>query len=119
MQAETDTPTWAISRRFQPSAQGTFQCTFHAMQRMQCRRIPQAVVEQVLTYGRVAHVRGACIYAVGNREVARWRAWGVRLDAAAGVQVVVDPGSGWVLTCYRNADLRPLRRKQRYRFPVD
>jgi hypothetical protein len=85
---------------------------------MQSRRIPQAVVGQVLTYGRVAYVRGACIYAVGNREVAYWRARGVRLDAASGVQVVVDPGTGWVLTCFRNADLRSLRRKQRYRYTM-
>lgn len=118
MQAETLTPTWAVRRQFRPSAQGTFQCTFHALQRMQSRRIPQAVVGQVLTYGRVAYVRGACIYAVGNREVAYWRARGVRLDAASGVQVVVDPGTGWVLTCFRNADLRSLRRKQRYRYTM-
>lgn len=56
-----------------------------------------------------AWTRGARIYAIGRREVERYRAQGVDLDPFEGVQVVTKL-DGAVLTVYRNRDLRGLRR---------
>lgn len=82
--------------------------TAHALQRLDSRRIPLDAVEAVLHYGRRAHVRGACIRAVGRREVAAWARRGVDLRDLEGLQVVLSP-EGNLLTAYRNHDFRGLR----------
>jgi hypothetical protein len=50
--------------------------TQHAWARMCGRRLNGQTIDAVLSYGRVIHVRGAAIYAIGRKEVER--AWAVR-----------------------------------------
>lgn len=83
--------------------------THHARLRMDGRRISAAAVDAVLAHGRTAWVRGAQIYALGHREVARAARRGLDLRSFAGLQVVCAP-DGDVLTVYRNHDFRGLRR---------
>ncbi len=83
--------------------------THHARQRMDGRRISAEAVDAVLAYGRAVHVRGACIHALGRREVAQAAREGVDLQAHRNLQVVCG-ADGTVLTVYRNADFRSLRR---------
>lgn len=82
--------------------------SLHAANRLEERRIPEEAVTAVVEYGRVAHVRGAVIYAVGRREVDRAASHGVDLAIYEGLQVVALT-SGTVLTVYRNHDFRGLR----------
>jgi hypothetical protein len=91
--------------------------TEHARERMTQRRISPGAVEAALEYGRELHLRGALIYAIGRREVERYRTLGVDLSDLDGLQVVCAP-SGAVVTTYRNRDfsgLRPSRRASRSR----
>lgn len=74
------------------------------------RRIAVETIEAVLTYGRVARVRGASVYALGRKEVERFRSWGLDLSAHADVQVVCVART--IVTVYRNSDFRGLRRKK-------
>lgn len=83
--------------------------TRHARHRMDGRRISREAVEMVLAYGRCARVRGACVHALGRREVERGRRAGVDLRPFEGLQVVCSP-EGAVITVYRNHDFRALRR---------
>lgn len=66
-----------------------------------------------MAYGRVVHVRGAEIHAIGRKEVLRYRQRGIDLRMYEGIQVVCRPGAGVVLTVYRNRDLRGLRPHRR------
>ena len=69
-------------------------------------------MRRVLNYGRVAHVRGATIYAVGRKEVERFARDGMDLSDVEGVQVVCSD-SGVIMTVYRNRDFRGLRPRRR------
>jgi hypothetical protein len=89
--------------------QPTYTFSQHALHKMHARRLSAEAVTTVLAYGRAAWTRGARIYAIGRREVERYRAQGVDLDPLEGVQVVTKP-DGAILTVYRNRDLRGLRR---------
>lgn len=82
--------------------------TMHAAQRMHERRITEAAVRATLEYGRIAHVRGVAIHAIGHKEVSRLRRCGIDLAHYEGVQVVCAP-DGTILTAYRNRDFRSLR----------
>jgi len=88
--------------------------TDHARGRMGARGIPLAAVEAALRYGRVAHVRGAQIHAIGRREVNGLRARGVDVERFSGVHVVCSR-EGTILTVYRNHDLRGLKPGRRGR----
>jgi hypothetical protein len=66
------------------------------------------MVDVVLEYGRRVFTRGAIIYAIGRKEVARYRYEGLDLSNCEGVQVVCLM-DGTVLTVYRNHDFRGLR----------
>jgi len=92
------------------------QClTRHAWSRMCGRSLSPDMVRRVLSYGRVAHARGATIYAVGRKEVERFRAEEIDLSDVEGVQVVCSD-TGAVITVYRNRDFRGLRpRPRRFR----
>jgi hypothetical protein len=76
---------------------------------MHTRRLSAEAVTVAVACGRVAWTRGARIYAIGRREVERYRARGIDLRACEGVQVVTKP-DGAILTVYRNRDRRGLRR---------
>lgn len=86
--------------------------TNHAQTRMDERRLSKETVSTVMTYGRLARVRGAEIYAVGRKEVERYKARGVDLRRFEGAQVVCHP-NGTILTVYRNKDFRGLRPRGR------
>ena len=84
------------------------QLTMHASQRMHARGISEAVVQAALEHGRVVHVRGAVIHAIGRKEISRHRRRGIDLSCYEGIQIVCAP-DGTVLTVYRNRDFRGLR----------
>ena len=84
--------------------------TKHARARMNERRVTPEAIVTVKTYGRVAHVRGAEIYAVGRKEVKHFLAEGVDLRRVDGLQVVCSP-DGSVLTVSRNSNFRGLRQR--------
>ena len=88
--------------------------TRHAWQRMGARGLSPQKLRRVLNYGRVVHVRGATIYAVGRSEVEHFAADGVDLSDVDGVQVVCGT-EGQILTVYRNRDFRGLRPRRRGR----
>jgi len=88
--------------------------TKHAWQRMGARGLREAAVRAALDYGRVVHVRGAAIYAIGRKEVSRCQRHGIDLSRYEGIQVVCMP-YGTVLTAYRNRDFRGLRPRRRRR----
>lgn len=83
--------------------------TEHGAYRMGARQISIDAVQHVLHYGRTVWTRGARIFAIGQKEVRRFRAVGVDLRPFAGVRVVTSP-DGAILTAYRRHDFRDLRR---------
>ena len=93
---------------YDPSTRMPLPLTKHARSRMNERCVSPEAVMKVTTYGRVAHVRGAEIYAVGRKEVERFLAEGVDLRRVEGIQVVCS-ADGSVLTVYRNSNFRGLR----------
>jgi hypothetical protein len=88
--------------------------THHAKQRMTARRLSREAIRAALSYGRVAFVRGAEIFAIGHKEVRTFACEGVDLSPYEGVQVVCTP-DGIILTAYRNRDFRALRPGRRTR----
>lgn len=92
--------------------QSEYSLTRHAWERMSGRGLSPAAIRLVLNYGRAAHIRGATIYAVGRKEVERYRQGGIELSPVEGVQVVCTD-SGSILTVYRNRDFRGLRPRSR------
>ncbi len=88
--------------------------TKHAAERMGTRGLPPAAVTAALAYGRVVHIRGADIHAIGRREVAWHKRDGIDLSRYEGVQVVCS-SEGAVLTVYRNRNFRGLRPRFRRR----
>jgi hypothetical protein len=89
-----------------------YNLTQHAWDRMCGRSLCPSAIRLVLNYGRAVHTRGAIIYVVGRKEVARFRREGVELSAVEGIQVVCSESRA-VLTVYRNRDLRGLRPRAR------
>ena len=81
----------------------------HAAARMGQRRIPDAALAVVLTYGRRTFVRGAQVRAIGRREVERFQSKGIDLRPFEGIQVLLDTTGRQVITAYRNHDFRQLR----------
>lgn len=82
--------------------------TRHATTRMAHRGIQPDVIEHVIEYGRTVYTRGAIVYAIGRKEVERYRQEDIDLSEYEGVQVVCTT-DGAVLTVYRNHDFRGLR----------
>ena len=82
--------------------------TCHAEERMWARSITAIAVDAALIYGRVAHVRGAEIHALGRKEVEFLASEGIDLGRYEGVQVVCS-AEGTIITVYRNSDFRGLR----------
>ena len=95
--------TWGIAPNF----------TKHAWQRMTERGLSTAAIETALDYGRIVHVRGAAIFAIGKKEVAGCQSRGINISDFEGVQVVCKP-NGMILTVYRNRDFRGLRPRRRH-----
>ena len=72
------------------------------------RRVNDAVVA-ALEFGRQVRARGAEIFVLGRRDIARARRVGVDLSDLEGVQVICAPNGGPVLTCYRNRNVSGIR----------
>ena len=89
--------------------------TKHASQRMGARGISESAVRTVLEHGRVVHVRGAAVHAIGRKEVRCLDRRGIDLSPYEGIQVVCTP-DGTILTTYRNRDFRGLRPRCRGRW---
>lgn len=87
--------------------------TMHASQRIDARGIPEAAVRAALTHGRIVHIRGAAIHAIGRKEVLHFQQCGVDLSRYEGVQIVCTPDNATVITAYRNRDFRGLRPRHR------
>ena len=83
--------------------------TRHAWVRMCGRRLNANAIDAVLNHGRVIHVRGAAIYVIGRKEVARLARLGIDVADYEGVQVVCTSDSSAILTVYRNSDFRGLK----------
>jgi hypothetical protein len=88
--------------------------TSHASKRLRKRGLSLASVDAAMTYGRVVHVRGADIHAIGRKEVELFERDGIDLSPYEGLQVVCS-SAGAVLTVYRNRDFRGLRPHHRRR----
>ena len=86
--------------------------THHAWSRMCARSLSPDMVSRVLNCGRVVHIRGATIYAVGRKEIKRFRNKSIDLSDVEGVQVVCST-SGGIMTVYRNRNFRGLRPRLR------
>jgi hypothetical protein len=82
--------------------------TRHASRRMQQRGLSDKAVQAAINYGREVYTNGAFKYAIGRKEVDRYRNKGINLSAYVGVQVVCSC-EGDVMTAYRNSDFRGLR----------
>ncbi len=95
-----------------PPTLGSFSLTKHALARMATRAISRTALEAALEFGRCAEIRGAQIFAIGRREVERFRREGIELSDFEGTQVVVTDGSA-ILTVYRNSNFRGLRERRR------
>ena len=80
---------------------------------MRERRIPADAVKAAVLHGRVFHVRGAEIHAIGKKDVVRYLRRGVDLTAYEGTHIICSPDGCVVLTVYRNKDFRGLRPRHR------
>jgi hypothetical protein len=94
--------------RFVGSAREGTILTRHATARMVHRGIHPEVIKLVIEYGRTVYTRGAVVYAIGRKEVERYRQEDLDLSDCEGVQVVCSMADV-VLTVYRNRDFRGLR----------
>lgn len=104
--------------RFEPNRTvGRFTLTNHAKERMATRGLRADAIDAALAYGRVVYVRGADIYAIGRKEIARYAEEGIDLSSYDGVQVVVT-ADGAILTVYRNRSFNRLRDRRAYRRPL-
>ncbi|MCE5245555.1 DUF4258 domain-containing protein [bacterium] len=88
--------------------------TEHAWARLDGRRIPLAAVEAAFSWGRRVFARGAEIFVLGRKEVAKAARFGADLARFEGIHVVCAP-DGTIVTAYRNSDLRALRPRRRGR----
>lgn len=95
-----------------PATLGSFSLTKHAYERMITRSISRTAIEAALEFGRCVEIRGAQIFAIGRKEVEKYRRDGIDLREFEGTQVVVT-ASGAVMTVYRNSDFRSLRTRRR------
>ena len=109
----------ANSNRFDPrrsdgrGTDGRIKLTSHAEERMAARGLRAEAVAAALAYGRIVYNRGADIYAIGRREIARYAEQGIDISAYDGVQVVTSDGA--ILTAYRNRSFKGLRDRYSHR----
>ena len=81
--------------------------TEHARRRMSERSISPWEIDQVLVYGREAHVRSAVVYAIGKKEI---KENGKFLEPCKGIHVLCSPENGAIITTYRNNSMKGLKR---------
>jgi len=98
-----------------PSTLGNFSLSKHAIERMVTRSISRTAIEAAIEFGRCVEIRDAQIFAIGRKEVEKYRRDGIDLSDFEGTQVVVT-ASGAVMTVYRNSDFKSLRARRRRSF---
>lgn len=86
--------------------------TKHACTRMQQRGIGLDAIDAALTYGRTIHAKGVTFFVIGHKEVQKFSAQGIDLDAVAGIQVLVSH-NGSVVTTYRSHDFHAIKSSPR------
>lgn len=84
----------------------------HACTRMQQRGIGLGAIDAALTYGRTIHAKGVTFFVIGHKEVQKFSAQGIDLDAVAGIQVLVSH-NGSVVTTYRSHDFHAIKSSPR------
>ncbi|NTX39165.1 hypothetical protein HUA78_32495 [Myxococcus sp. CA033] len=97
------------------STLGSFSLPRHAYELMITRSISRTAIEVALEFGRCVEIRGAQSFAIGRREVEKYRRDGIEPREFEGTQVV-GMASGAVMTVYRNSDFRSLRTRRRRSF---
>ena len=103
-----------VDRANQKLSSKKHRLTVHAWEQMSARSLCPTAIDAALQYGRVAHTRGAVIYAIGRKEVQCYKKHGIDLSDYESLQVVCSPDDGAILTIYKNRDFRSLRRKYNY-----
>lgn len=88
--------------------------TAHARTQSFARRLPESSVLTALEYGRELHTRGAVLFVIGRKEVAKARREGMDISKCEGVHLVCS-SDDHILTVYRNRNLRGLRPNRRSR----
>jgi Domain of unknown function (DUF4258) len=89
-------------------AVGHLTLTRHAKERMATRGVSADAIDAAIEYGRMVYIRGADIFAIGRKEIARHQREGIDLSTYEGIQVVVA-SDGHILTVYRNRSFSGLR----------
>lgn len=82
----------------------------HARRRMNQRGICHTAIDLTLRYGRTRYQNGALHYALGRKEIRRYRDIEPRLKRYHGTHVVCASDGGDILTAYRNTDFSGLGR---------
>jgi len=84
-----------------------YQITNHAWRRMTARSITKENIETVLQWGRIVYTRGAKVYALGKKEIAKiWKVTSKKLTSLEGIQVVCRPNENVIVTVYKNKDFK-------------
>ena len=100
------------ARQSQGEPESSHRTTTHAVRRMHERSISEAAVRATLEHGRIVHVRGAAVHAIGHKEISRLGRRGIDVSHCEGIQIVCAP-DGTILTAYRNRNFRGLRPRRR------
>jgi len=82
--------------------------TKHAALRTQQRGINPDHIEKVIQYGRNESVRGAEIFAIGDKEVNEYLNYGIDLSKFKGI-IIVCSHDGSIITAYRSTSMKTLR----------
>ena len=85
-----------------------FRVTRHAWERMCGRRLSPDALGMVLTFGRELYAHRIRFFAIGRKEIARERAYGVDLRQLDGWIAVCSPDGG-IVTVYRNRNFRGMK----------
>jgi hypothetical protein len=104
-----ETPRFSIARHLRPCHDGEYVMSEHALCRMWERALSPEDVRMTLIFGEPVFDRGALIFRVGRRQVARFRERGVDLAQLEGLQVVCSVDRT-VMTVYRNHEFRTVRK---------
>lgn len=103
----THNEVFDIERPFQPSANGTFCMSNHAMERMYQYSFSPDLIRLTLTYGQPVYDRGARIYRLGKKHVKRYAE--PLLREAEGIHAVCGT-NGLIFTVYRSHTFRRPRK---------
>ena len=101
-----------IDRIGRPSFGGLFSLSRHAESRMFQRSLSRSKLARVLEFGEPIYDRGAVIYRIGKKLIAKLLPLGIDLKDLDGIHVVTV-GEGVVLTVYRNREFRKAKKTRK------